>query len=76
VRSFTASSALIFVGGLTMFGGMFLLPLYYQRVRHEGVVAAGLLPAPQGLGSLLARGTGGLTDRLGPRPVVVWPAFC
>ncbi|MGH1556105.1 hypothetical protein ACRAWF_42985 [Streptomyces sp. L7] len=30
-------------------------PLYYQQVRGEGVIAAGLLLAPQGLGSLLAR---------------------
>jgi EmrB/QacA subfamily drug resistance transporter len=71
VRSFAASSALIFTTGLTMYGGMFLLPLYYQQVRGEGVIAAGLLLAPQGLGSLLARATGGLTDRVGPRPVVV-----
>ena len=71
VRSFAVSSALIFTTGLTMYGGMFLLPLYYQQVRGEGVIAAGLLLAPQGLGSLLARATGGLTDRVGPRPVVV-----
>lgn len=35
------------------------------------MIAAGLLLAPQGLGSLLARVTGPLTDRLGPRPVTV-----
>jgi hypothetical protein len=34
-----------------MFGAMLLLPLYYQQVRGEGVVGAGLLLAPQGLGS-------------------------
>jgi MFS family permease len=71
VRSFAASSVLMFAGGLTMFGGMFLLPLYYQQVRGAGVVTAGLLLAPQGLGALLARVSGSLADRLGPRPVVV-----
>ncbi|MDT7801082.1 MAG: hypothetical protein QOI78_4515 [Actinomycetota bacterium] len=70
-RSFAASSALLFLSGLALFGSMLLLPLYYQQLRGEGVVAAGLLLAPQGLGSLLARGTGGLADRLGPRPVVL-----
>ncbi|MBK6013849.1 MDR family MFS transporter [Streptomyces sp. MBT53] len=70
-RAFAVSSLLTFMNGLTLFGGMFLLPLYYQQVRGEGVIAAGLLLAPQGLGSLLARVTGPLTDRLGPRPVVV-----
>lgn len=71
VRSFAAASVLTFTGGLTLYGGMFLLPLYYQQVRHEGVMAAGLLLAPQGLGALLARPTGGLADRFGPRPVVL-----
>jgi len=70
-RAFALSSLLAFLNGLTLFGGMFLLPVYYQQVRGEGVIAAGLLLAPQGLGSLLARVTGPLTDRLGPRPVVV-----
>ncbi|XUL91144.1 MDR family MFS transporter [Streptomyces galilaeus] len=70
-RAFAVCSVLTFLNGLALFGGMFLLPLYYQQVRGEGVIAAGLLLAPQGLGSLLARVTGPLTDRLGPRPVVV-----
>jgi predicted MFS family arabinose efflux permease len=48
-----------------------LLPLYYQQVLGYGVVAAGLLLAPQGLGSLLARAAGVLTDRIGSRPVVL-----
>ncbi|MEU6146079.1 DHA2 family efflux MFS transporter permease subunit [Streptomyces sp. NPDC047081] len=71
VRSFGVASALTFTGGLTLFGGMFLLPLYYQQVRHEGVIDAGLLLVPQGVGALLARTTGSLSDRVGPRPVAV-----
>jgi nitrate/nitrite transporter NarK len=35
------------------------------------VTAAGLLLIPQGIGSLLARVAGGLSDRFGPRPVVL-----
>ncbi|MEU6378491.1 MDR family MFS transporter [Streptomyces sp. NPDC046909] len=70
-RAFAVSSTLMFLGGLALYGGMFLLPLYYQQARGESVVAAGLLLAPQGLGSLLARVTGPLTDRVGPRPVVL-----
>jgi EmrB/QacA subfamily drug resistance transporter len=70
-RSFSASTALLFLSGLSMFGSMLLLPLYYQQVRGASVVAAGLLLAPQGVGSLLARVAGGLTDRLGARPVVL-----
>ncbi len=70
-RSFAATSSRLFLSGLSMFGAM-LLPLYYQHVRGQGVVAAGLLLAPQGLGSLVTRGIlGGLIDRAGPRPVVL-----
>ena len=71
VRSFAASSSLLFLSGLSMFGSMLLLPLYYQQVRGASVVGAGLLMAPQGVGSLLARGAGALTDRFGPRPVLL-----
>jgi EmrB/QacA subfamily drug resistance transporter len=70
-RAFAASSTLLFLSGLAMFGSMLLLPLYYQQVRGASVVAAGLLLAPQGVGSLLARAAGGLTDRIGPRPVIL-----
>ncbi|GAA2156497.1 MDR family MFS transporter [Actinomadura napierensis] len=71
-RTFAASAALLFLSGLSLFGAMLLLPLYYQQVRGHGVVEAGLLLAPQGLGSLLVRTRlGALTDRLGPRPVVL-----
>ena len=70
-RSFAAASALLFLSGLSMYGALLLLPLYYQQVLGYGVVAAGLLLAPQGLGSLLARAAGVLTDRIGSRPVVL-----
>ena len=72
VRSFAASSVLLFLSGLSMFGAMLLLPLYYQRVHSQGVIAAGLLLAPQGIGSLITRRPlGTLIDRVGSRPVVL-----
>lgn len=71
VRSFSASSGLLFLSGLSLYGSMLLLPLYYQQVRGASVIGAGLLMAPQGVGSLLARGAGALTDRVGPRPVLL-----
>ncbi|MER6815339.1 MDR family MFS transporter [Spirillospora sp. NPDC000708] len=71
-RTFAASASLLFLSGLSLFGAMLLLPLYYQQVRGHSVVVAGLLLAPQGLGSLLVRTRlGALTDRLGPRPIVL-----
>jgi MFS family permease len=45
---------------------MILMPLYYQQVRGESVLATGLLVGPQGLGAALVMPISGrLTDRLG-----------
>ena len=72
-RSFSASTIMWFLSGLSLYGAMFLLPLYYQQERGQSALVAGLLLAPQGLGSLLIRGqTGKLADRIGPRPVVLF----
>jgi EmrB/QacA subfamily drug resistance transporter len=71
-RSFAASAALLFLSGLFLYGALLLLPLYYEQVRGQTPLAAGLLLAPQGLGMLLTRGQAGkLTDRIGARPVVL-----
>jgi EmrB/QacA subfamily drug resistance transporter len=73
VRSFSAASVLLFLSGLSLYGAMLLLPLYYMQVRGATVVTAGLLLAPQGLGSLLTRSRlGRLIDRIGARPVVLF----
>jgi len=72
VRSFWASTCLLFLAGLSLYGALLLLPLYYQQVRGQSVMAAGLLLAPQGVGALLIRiWAGELTDRIGARPVVL-----
>lgn len=70
-RGFAASTASLALSGLGLFSSMLLLPLYYQQVRGASVIMAGLLLAPQGVGSLLARAVGPLTDRIGPRPVLL-----
>lgn len=70
IRSFAASCVLLFASGLALFGSLLLLPIFYQQLRGETVISTGLLLAPQGLGSLLARPVGALTDRTGPRPVI------
>ncbi|MFI5695164.1 MDR family MFS transporter [Kribbella sp. NPDC051586] len=70
-KSFTASTGLLFLTGFGLYGAMLLLPLFYQQARGETVTAAGLLLVPQGIGSVIARAAGGLTDRTGPRPVVL-----
>ncbi|GGH76388.1 EmrB/QacA subfamily drug resistance transporter [Pullulanibacillus pueri] len=69
---FTASSCLLFLSGLSSYGGMLLLPLYYQQVRGESVLVSGILLIPQGVGMLLTRSLAGkLTDAIGSRWVVL-----
>jgi EmrB/QacA subfamily drug resistance transporter len=70
-RNFTIANICIFIMGATLFGSMFLLPLYYQIARGQSPWQAGLLMAPQGVGAaLLMRKSGTITDRVGPRRVV------
>jgi EmrB/QacA subfamily drug resistance transporter len=66
VRPFTASSILQFLLSGSMFGAVFLLPLYYQQARHASVLDAGLLLAPLGAGTALSMFYAGkLIDRAG-----------
>lgn len=51
-RSFGLSSIITFVGGFSLYALMFLLPLFYQNIRGESVLATGLLLIPQGLGTV------------------------
>ena len=70
-RNFTIGNICIFVIGATLFGSMFLLPIYYQVARGQEAWQAGLLMAPQGIGAAcIMRWAGRLTDRVGPRRVV------
>jgi EmrB/QacA subfamily drug resistance transporter len=70
-RNFTIANICIFVIGATLFGSMFLLPLYYQVARGQPAWTAGLLMAPQGIGAAcIMRWSGAVTDRAGPRRVV------
>jgi EmrB/QacA subfamily drug resistance transporter len=70
-RGFTIANICIFMLGFTLFGSMFLLPLYYQIARGQEAWVAGLLMAPQGIGAAcIMRWSGSVTDRVGPRRVV------
>ena len=71
-RALSAAAALNFLSRLSIFGASLLIPLYYQQIRGYAAPAAGLLMAPQSLGTMLALPVvGKLTDRLGARPVVL-----
>jgi EmrB/QacA subfamily drug resistance transporter len=71
--TFSSASFAMFCLGAALFGGMILLPLYWQGIRHESVVDTGLLTAPQGLGmALIMPLAGRLTDRLGGGPLALF----
>jgi EmrB/QacA subfamily drug resistance transporter len=71
--TFASASFAMFCLGAALFGGMILLPLYWQGVRHESVLDTGLLTAPQGLGMALVMPLAGkLTDRLGGGPLALF----
>ncbi len=70
-RAFAAASGTTFIFGVSLFGAMLILPLYYQVVRGESALTAGLLLAPQGLGAATAMPIAGrMTDRLGAGRIV------
>ncbi len=70
--TFSSASIAMFCIGAALFGGMILLPLYWQTIRHEDVVITGLLTAPQGLGAALVMPLAGkLTDRFGGGPLAL-----
>jgi EmrB/QacA subfamily drug resistance transporter len=65
-KAFSAAAVTTFALGAVLFGGMVLLPLYFQLVRGEDAVITGLLLIPQGIGAAVAMGQSGrLTERFG-----------
>jgi MFS family permease len=71
-EAFAAGSATTFLLGAALFGGLLVMPLYYQVARGSSPLEAGLLLAPQGFGVMLAMPlTGRLTDRVGGGRVAV-----
>lgn len=58
--------------GASVYGAMFLLPLSFQQAGGHSAWDAGLLPAPQGIGTVLVLPVvGRLAAGLGPRTVVL-----
>ncbi|HWI21176.1 MAG TPA: DHA2 family efflux MFS transporter permease subunit [Baekduia sp.] len=65
-KAFASASLTTFCLGAALFGGMILMPLYFQVVRGEDAVTTGLLLIPQGIGAGIAmRFSAIATERLG-----------
>lgn len=64
-RNLTVSVITMFLFAAAFFGGLLLVPTYFQQVRGETALQAGWLMAVQGLGAMITMPiAGALTDRL------------
>jgi EmrB/QacA subfamily drug resistance transporter len=71
-RAVAASAATSFLLSASFFGMLLLLPLYFQVVRGESPLMAGLLLAPRGLGAgIMLVIAGRIVDRSGPGKLVL-----
>ncbi len=69
---FAAASATVFFVGAALFGGLLLLPLFFQVARGESPLDAGLLLAAQGVSAAVMMPLSGkLTDSIGGGRVAV-----
>ncbi len=64
-RNLSVSLLTMFTFASAFFGGLLLVPTYFQEVRGESTLASGLLVAPQGIGAMLTMPlAGALADRI------------
>lgn len=71
-RQLTVSVIATFLFAMAFFGANLLLPSYFQQVRGEDTLHAGLLVAPQGIGAMITMPIAGkLADRMPIYRVVV-----
>ena len=63
-RNLAVSILTMFLFAVAFFGGLLLVPTYFQQIRGESVLRAGLLVAPQGIGAMLTMPlAGALSDK-------------
>ncbi|HET8843791.1 MAG TPA: MFS transporter, partial [Ktedonobacteraceae bacterium] len=71
-RTFALSGLALVFYSIVLFGLLFLIPVYLQRLHHETALQAGLIQTTQALATLLILPLSGrLSDRIGPRPVAL-----
>ena len=55
----------MFLFAAAFFGGLLLVPTYFQQIRGESTLHAGLLVAPQGIGAMMTMPiAGALVDKI------------
>jgi EmrB/QacA subfamily drug resistance transporter len=69
---FSSASLATFVFGAATFGGMVLMPLYFQLVRDQDAAHTGMLLAPQGVGAAIAMALSSrIFEKIGSRVCVI-----
>jgi EmrB/QacA subfamily drug resistance transporter len=64
-RNLTVSIITMFMFAAAFFGGLLLVPTYFQQIRGESTLQAGLLVAPQGIGAMVTMPIAGrLVDKM------------
>ena len=66
-RNLTISIITMFLFAAAFFGGLLLVPTYFQEVRGESTLQAGLLVAPQGIGAMITMPIAG--SQVDKRPI-------
>lgn len=71
-RNMTVAIIAMSLFAISFFGAGLLFPQYFQLVRGEEAMDAGLLLAPQGLGAMITMPIAGvLADKIGPGKIVI-----
>lgn len=70
-RSFGTATSVLFLTGLSLYGALFLIPLYFQQERGMTALQAGLILALQGVGTLLTRWVGAVVDKIGAKAIAI-----
>ena len=71
-RDMTVALIAMSLFAMAFFGASLLFPLYFQQVRSEDALGAGLLMAPQGFGAMITMPIAGLlVDKIGPGKIVM-----
>src|SRR6201999_1323155 len=72
-RLFAAATAAAFINGLSRFALLFIFVFYFQGVKGQDPIRAGLELAPMAIGMLIASPLAGLyADRRGSRALAAW----
>src|SRR4051794_5508042 len=66
-RNLTITVITMFLFASAFFGGLLLVPTYFQEVRGESTLQAGLLVAPQGIGAMITMPLAG--SQVDKRPI-------